>query len=150
MAAVIQFFEKILPYIVSLASVIVAGVAVTANKKLAYRQAFFDRKSHAYEMFYAALADLAYDQHNPQKRAALTNAVYCALLFSPQEAAKGLNFVAEWALKSENRTDFSALDAVLPKLRDILSLDLSRTWTKPIEDMHEDLTSEKKESSKGG
>lgn len=139
----ISLLGRLLPLLISLASVIVAGFAIRSNNRLACRHAYFDRKAQAYEMFFGALANLAYDQYNPAKRAALTHAVYCALLFSPPDAAKGLNFVAQWALDASNPDDISALDKVTLELRNLLGQDLAHTWTRPISDMHEDLSCEK-------
>ncbi len=146
----LDFIATVAPWAISIASVVVAGRAISANKRTAYRQAYFDKKTKAYQDFFEALSVLAYDQHNPAKRAALTNAIYCALLFSSKEAATGLNFVAQWALKARDREDISVLDAVLPNLRDELGRDLAHTWTKSISNMHEDLCEAKEQKTTGG
>lgn len=148
MSNFLTIIKEILPFLISLVSVGVAVYSVRLNRRIAYRQAFYDRKSEAYKTFYAALSTLVYDQYNPAKRAALTHAVYCAMLFASRDAAIELNFVAEWALGAKGYEDISVLDEVLPALRDTLSRDLALTWNRSLDQMYEDLVQNPETSRK--
>lgn len=146
----ITVLEKVVPWVISLISVCVAIASVWMNKRMAYRQAFFDRKAQAYELFFEAFSNLAFDQFNPIRRAALANAAYCAFLFSSRDVAKGMNFVVEWAMSVEDYEDIAALDEIMPELRDKISRDLSNTWTAPIRKLREDFAVSKKANAQSG
>ncbi len=146
----ITVLGKVVPWVISLFSVCAAIASIWMNKRLAYRQAFFDRKSQAYVLFFEAFANLAYDQHNPTKRAALSNAAYCAYLFSSRDAAKGLFFVVDWLMSAKDYEDIAALDEIMPDLRDEISRDLSNTWTAPLRQLRKDFAVSKKETSQSG
>ena len=146
----VTILGEVMPWVISLISVCVAIASVWMNKRMAYRQAFFDRKAQAYELFFETFSNLAFDQFNPAKRAALANAAYCAFLFSSREAAKGLNFVVGWAMSAKDYEDIAVLDEIMPELRDKISRDLSDTWTAPIRRLREDFAVSKTANSQGG
>ena len=55
-----------MPWVISLISVCVAIASVWMNKRMAYRQAFFDRKAQAYELFFEAFSTLPLTSSTPQ------------------------------------------------------------------------------------
>ena len=118
-----------IPWVISAASVVVAAWAIHSNKKLAYKQALFDRMSKNYEDFLIAFSGVAYDMHNPEKRDALSHALYRAVLFSSSDTRKSLQFFADHALGARSRAEFIALESEL--MTDFLSdlnKDLRKIW----------------------
>ena len=147
MDSIITLLEKLVPWVISLLSVCVAMAAVWMNKRLSYRQALYDRKAQVYKHFFEAFANMAFDPSNSDKRAALSNAFNCAILFSSREVAWGLNFVVEHAMSAKDRSDIAAIDEIVPDLRDEISRDLSNTWTLPLRKLQENFVLPQKQKS---
>lgn len=147
MDSIITLLEKLVPWVISLLSVCVAMAAVWMNKRLSYRQALYDRKAQVYEQFFEAFANMAFDPSNSEKRAALANAFYCAILFSSRAVALGLKFVVEHAMSATDRLDIAAIDEIVPDLRDRISRDLSNTWTLPLRELQETFVLPQKQKS---
>ena len=124
---VLELLEKLLPLLISLASVCVATAAVLVTRRNAYRQAAFMRKADAYEAYLTAFAAYAYDPENPKKRSELTHALYKALLYCPVKEAQRVNGFVELALRTEPE-NISAFDKIPPDLLQVFRTDLRKTW----------------------
>lgn len=118
-----------IPWAISILSVFVSAWAIRSNKKLAYKQAAFDRMSKNYEDFLIAFSAVAYDRYNPQKRAALSHALYrSALLASPKTRIE-LQFFAEHTLGAKDNEDLITLEGdYMTKLLACMNSDLRKIW----------------------
>ena len=122
--------KEIAPLLISLITVCVSLVAVLMNKRIAYRQAVFERTAQAYEDFLSAFSAVAYDPGNPAKRDALTHAFYVAALYASSKTRKDMNIFANRVLAAKNRDDIAALDKVTPDLLSHMTADLRKTWNR--------------------
>ncbi len=126
MVYVISFLKEILPTLVSLISVFVAGYAVRMNKRIARDQAFFSQKAKAYDDFLKAFSAVVYDHTNNGKRDALTQALYSACLYAQKPLQSKMSNLANQAFAAQTHQEFVALEAKVQDLLDDLSDDLRR------------------------
>lgn len=128
MSDILTITKEILPLLISLITVCVSLVAVLMNKRVAYRQAVFERKAQSYEEFLSAFSAVAYDPDNTAKRDALTHAFYLASLYASPETRNSMHFFVKYVFAAKDRDDIAALDEVTPDLLSHMTADLRKTW----------------------
>ena len=121
---IISLLETLVPWGISLASIIVAGVSIRTNKKIAKNQAIFAQKAKIYDDFLQAFSALAYDHNNQQKRDNLTNATYRACMYARKILQRELNCFVNMDFSARTRDDFVKVETFLQDILDGFCADL--------------------------
>lgn len=127
MQRILPYITELLPLAISLASAIVAALALTMDKRLACRQAIFGRQADASEAFLSAFAAAA-GKDDPDLRRALLLAFYRCALYASPDTRTYMNHVVQQIYKVRSHDQALALDELTQELLIRLSYDLAQTW----------------------
>lgn len=127
MTQTLLYIKELFPLLISLASVIVAAMAISISWRIARRQSVFERQVSAYEAFLSAFSSAA-GSGDPAAHRALLEAFYRSALYASPQTREYMNKLVCRVFDARTHEDACKLDEHTTALVAHLNEDLRRTW----------------------